>query len=1080
MTVQGYQEDNDTWFVDSACSGHMTGNKSLLCDFKPEVGPKVTFGDNSTGKTVGYGVLTNGSITVKRVALVKGLKHNLFSVSQFCDVDNDVLFRRTHCNIFNEKGDIVLKGQRTRNVYTINMNKAFSKDALCFFSKAAAELNWLWHKRLSHLNFKNINKLSKKSLVKGLPQMTYQRDKKCSACEKGKMHRASLKSKVISSITTPFHMLHMDLFGPVSPQSLGGKRFTLLIVDEYTRYSWVFFLRAKSDAAEEIINFIRRMEVFNTQKIKSIRSDNGTEFKNSVIEDFCNKKGITQNFSAVRTPQQNGVAERKNRTLIEAARSMITEAGLKGCFWAEAVSTACFTQNRSIIVKTHGKTAYEALKLRKPDISFFHVFGCQCFILNNRDQLSKFDAKADDGTFVGYSLVSKAYRVFNIRRQCIEESIHVTFEESTTPHETSSQSSEELNFNEPARPQPEDNADDVSSDSEDEHEGISGITPIFSNSFNTNNASTSGGNDISNQNEDVDDSLTDEAVPVNNGKQIVIHNEASTSTAAPNIKWTKDHPIDQIIGDLDKGVRTRGGLGNMCLWVNFVSIVEPKKTEEALTDPDWVNAMQEELVEFQRNEVWTLVPKPKNKTIIGTKWVYRNKFDEAGTITRNKARLVAQGYRQEEGIDYDETFAPVARLEAIRIFLAYAAYKNFKVYQMDVKSAFLNGKLNEEVYVKQPPGFEDAKHPEYVYKLEKALYGLKQAPRAWYDTLSTYLGESGYTRGTIDNTLFIKRSKKDVILVQLYVDDIIFGSTNEKLCKEFSKIMSEKYKMSMMGELTYFLGLQVKQSKEGIFISQGKYVKDLLKKFNFDQCSSMKTPMAAPIKLDADLNGKAVELSAYRGMIGSLLYLTASRPDIMFSTCMCARYQASPKESHLAAVKRIFRYLKGTPNLGLWYPKDSGFDLIGYSDSDFAGCKIDRKSTTGGCQLLGGKLVSWTSKKQNTVSTSTAEAEYVAAGSCCAQVLWMKNQLHDYGTDFRQIPIYCDNTSAIAISNNPCLHSRTKHIDLRYHFIRDHVMKEDVELHFIPTEYQLADLFTKPLDEARFNFLISELGMLNA
>jgi hypothetical protein len=489
--------------------------------------------------------------------------------------------------------------------------------------------------------------------------------------------------------------------------------------------------------------------------------------------------------------------------------------------------------------------------------------------------------------------------------------------------------------------------------------------------------------------------------------------------------------------------------------------------------------MQEELTQFERNKVWKLVPRPSDKTVIGTKWVYRNKMDERGVVTRNKARLVAQGYRQEEGIDYDETFAPVARLEAIRMFLAYSAYKGFKVYQMDVKSAFLNGKLQEEVYVQQPPGFENSKFPTHVYKLDKALYGLKQAPRAWYDTLSKFLLESMFKRGNVDKTLFIRKIGNDILLVQIYVDDIIFGSTSERLCKKFSELMSSKYEMSMMGELTYFLGLQVKQTKDGIFINQGKYVKDLLSKFGFKDCSAMKTPMGAATKLDEDLNGKSVDITAYRGMIGSLLYLTASRPDIMFATCLCARYQSCPKESHLQAVKRIFRYLKGCPNLGLWYPKDSGFDLIGYSDSDFAGCKIDRKSTSGGCQLLGNRLVSWSSKKQHSVSISTAEAEYVAAGSCCAQILWMQHQLEDYGVCASRTPIFCDNTSAIAITNNPVLHSRTKHIDIRYHFIRDHVMKEDVELHFIPTDYQLADLFTKPLDEARFTFLISKLGMLN-
>ncbi|KAJ9541999.1 hypothetical protein OSB04_028505 [Centaurea solstitialis] len=455
--------------------------------------------------------------------------------------------------------------------------------------------------------------------------------------------------------------------------------------------------------------------------------------------------------------------------------------------------------------------------------------------------------------------------------------------------------------------------------------------------------------------------------------------------------------------------------------------------------------MQEELAEFIRNNVWLLVPRPRKRTIIGSKWIFRNKLDEISTIIRNKARLVAQGYRQEEGIDYDETFAPVARLEAIRLFLAFAAHMNFK-----------------------PPGFVDPKFPDHVYKLNKALYGLKQAPRAWYDTLSTFLLSKGFVRGKIDSTLFLKKYPKHIFLVQIYVDDIIFGSTNPKLCEKFDLLMKSEYKMSMMGELTFFLGLQIKQSEKGIFINQGKYVLDMLKKFDLTSCTPMKTPMAPPLSLDKDSKGKPVDVTLYRGMIGSLLYLTASRPDIMYSTCLCARYQVEPKESHLTVVKRIFRYLKGTPNLGLWYSKDSGFDLTTYSDSDFAGCKIDRKSTTRGCHLLGGKLVSWTSKKQNYVSTSTAEAEYVAAGICCAQVLWLRNQLQDYDIQLSKIPIYCDNTSAIAIANNPVLHSKTKHIEVRYHFIRDHVMNGDIELNFVPTEYQLADLFTKPLDVTRF------------
>ena len=340
----------------------------------------------------------------------------------------------------------------------------------------------------------------------------------------------------------------------------------------------------------------------------------------------------------------------------------------------------------------------------------------------------------------------------------------------------------------------------------------------------------------------------------------------------------------------------------------------------------------------------------------------------------------------------------------------------------------------------------------------KALYGLKQAPRAWYDTLSQFLIDNHFTRGTIDKTFFYRNYNGSSILVRIYVDDIIFGSTDENLCKKFAKLMQSKYEMSMMGELTYFLGLQVKQVKDGIFISQTKYIYDLFKKFDFTECSSAKTPMATATKLEINTKETKVDISNYRGMVGSLLYITASTPDIMFSTCLCARFQADPRESHLIAIKGIFRYLKGTPNLGIWYPEDSGFDLIGYSDADDAGCRINRKSTTGTCQFLGNKLVSWFSKKQHSESTSTAEAEYIAAGSCCAQVLWMRNQLFNYGFKLEKIPIFCDNSSAIAITQNHVQHSRTKHIDIRYHFIREHVMKCIVELHFVPSEKQLASL----------------------
>ncbi|GJZ79791.1 retrovirus-related pol polyprotein from transposon TNT 1-94 [Tanacetum coccineum] len=463
-----------------------------------------------------------------------------------------------------------------------------------------------------------------------------------------------------------------------------------------------------------------------------------------------------------------------------------------------------------------------------------------------------------------------------------------------------------------------------------------------------------------------------------------------------------------------------------------VSTIEPKNIKEPKAYHSWIESMQDELNQFERLQVWELVPRPKGKNVIALKWLWKNKCDAENIVVQNKTRLVAKGYKQEEDIDFEESFALVA----------------------------------QEVYVSQPEGFIDLEFPDHVYRLKKALYGLKQAPRAGYDKLSSI----------IDLTLFTRRHGEDILLVQVYVDDIIFGSTNPDFSKRFANLMKNNFEMSMMGELKFFLGLQVHQSPRGIFISQSQYAIELLKKHGLDECVSMSTPMATE-RLDADLQGTPTDQTTYRRMIGGLMYLTASRPDIAFATFVCARYQARPTVKHLKEVKRIFRYLRQSYNMGLWYPKDSGFELIAYSDADHAGCKDDCKSTSGGLQFLGGKLVSWSSKKQDCTAMSTAEAEYVSLSACCAQVIWMRTQLLDYGYKYNRIPMYCDSKSAIAISCNPVQHSKTKHIDIRYHFIKEHVEKGTVEIYFVGTEYQLADLFTKALPKERFEYLVHRIGM---
>jgi hypothetical protein len=569
-------------------------------------------------------------------------------------------------------------------------------------------------------------------------------------------------------------------------------------------------------------------------RIKKIRSDNGTEFKNSQIERFLEEEGIKNEFSSPYTPQQNGVVERKNITLLDMARTMLDEYKTPDRFWAKAINPACYSISWLYLRRILKMTSYELLTGIKPNVSYFRVFGSKCFILVKRGRKSKFAPKAVEGFLLGYDSNTRAYRVFNKSTGLVEVSYDIVFDEtngsqveqvdldelddeeapcialrkmsigdvcpkeSEEPPQAQDQPSSSMQASPPT--QVEDQAqDDEDEDQEDEPPQEEDMDQ---------------GRDEDDQDKEDDQEIRDQRPPHPRVHQAI----------------QRDHLINSILGDIHKGVTTRSWVAHFCEHYSFVSFIEPYRVEDVLRDPDWVVAMQEELNNFTRNEVCHLVPCP-NQNVVGTKWVFRNKQDEHGVVTTKKARLVAKGYSQVEGLNFDETYALVARLESIRILLAYATYYGFKLYQMDVKSAFLNGPIKEEVYVEQPPGFEDSEYPNYVYKLSKVLYGLKQAPRAWYECLRDFLITNGFKVGKADPTIFTKTVAKDLFICQIYVDDIIFGSTNKSTCEEFSRIMIQKFEISMMGELKYFLGFQIKQLQEGTFISQTKYIHDILKKF---------------------------------------------------------------------------------------------------------------------------------------------------------------------------------------------------------------------------------------------------------
>ncbi|KAI3759043.1 hypothetical protein L6452_06616 [Arctium lappa] len=678
------------WHVDSGCSRHMTGNMSCLQDFKHINGGHVAFGDNLTGgKISGKGNVTKGKMTFEDVCYVDQLKYNLLSVSQVCDKQHSILFTNTEYMILApgfkvvDESMILLRTPRKDNVYCLDMDNVDSDSSLnCLVSKASVDESSLWHRRMCHMNFKTMNKLVKNNLVRGLPSKVFSCDDHCVACLKGKQHKTSHKTKEINSISSCLQLLHMDLFGPTNVMSIGKKSYCLVIVDDYSRFTWVYFLRTKDETSGLIKSFILRIENQTNQKVKVIRSDNGTEFKNLDLNTFCEEKGIERQYSAPRTPQQNGVAERRNRTLIEDVRSLLADSKLPITFWAEAVNTACYVQNRVLVVKPKNKTPYELLNKRKAFIGFFKPFGCPCTILNTKSHLGKFDSKADDGFLVGYSSQSKAYRVFNTSSRIIEESDNVKCNENT-PNPIGS------------GPQWLFDIDSLTNSfgfSSDDYAGSgcggSGTTQVQEsisksvifpiptvNSFEDCEKEPSTGpsqSEEESRDEETQEDKESEVAAENTSVQLNDSNLEAGLNEEPshNTRVQKNHPPQLVIGDISSPMMTRhqSRLQEMqdqqhTVLSCFLSQLEPKKAHEAMKESSWIEAMQEELLQFKLQDVWDLVDLPKGHRAIGTKWIFRNKRDERGIVIRNKARLVAQGYTQEEGIDYEEVFAPVARIE---------------------------------------------------------------------------------------------------------------------------------------------------------------------------------------------------------------------------------------------------------------------------------------------------------------------------------------------------------------------------------------------------------------------------------
>ncbi|GJT03660.1 retrovirus-related pol polyprotein from transposon TNT 1-94 [Tanacetum coccineum] len=764
--------------------------------------------NDHVAKIMGYADYQMGNVRILRVYYVEGLGHNLFFVRQFCDSNLEVAFHQHTCFICNLEGVDLLTGSQGNNLYTLSLGDMMASSPTCLLSKASKTKSWLWYQRLSHLNFGAINHLDRHGLVRGLLKLKFKKDHLCSACAMGKSKKKPHKPKSKDTNQEKLYLLHMDLYGPMRVASVNGKKYILVIVDDYSRFTWVKCLRSKDEALDFIIKFLKMIQLRLKAPVRRIRTDNGTEFVNQTLREYYEKVGISHETSVARSPQQNGVVERRNHTLIEAAHTMLIYAKAPLFLWAEAVATACYTQNHSIIRLRHGKTPYELLHDKLPDLSFFHVFGALCYPTNDSENLGKLQPKAD----IDFDELTAMASEHSSLELALHEMTPATISSGLVPNTPPSTS-----YVPPSRT----DLDTL-------------FQPLFDELLNPPPSIDPPAPEV----------IAPNAAVVATAPAELIGSPSSTTVdqdaPSPNVVHMNNDPFFGIpIPENDSESSSSDVIPTV------VHTAAPN-SEHALTQSCWIEAMQKKLNEFERLKVWELVP-----------------------------------------------------------------------------------------------------------RLDK-----------------------------------------------------------------------------------------ISQSPRGIFLNQSKYALESLKKYGMESSDPVDTPMVEKSKLDEDPQGKVVDPTHYRGMVGTLMYLTASRPDLTFVVCMCARYQAKPTEKHLHAVKRIFKYLRGTVNRGLWYPKDSSIALTAYADIDHAGCQHTRRSTSGSMQLLGDKLVSWSTKRQKSAVISSTEAKYISLSGYCAQVLWMRSQLTDYGLGFNKISMYCDNKSTISLCCN-----------------------------------NLADIFTKSNGRAKIEFLINKLGM---
>ena len=1104
--------NDSAWIIDTGASNHVTGNLTCMVNVRKIKNCPVGLPNGKDANATHEGsVIIDGVLQLNNVLFVPQLNCNLISVTQLIDDSNCVVqITNTLCVIQDRRTRTLIgAGERTDGLYFFRGVPKVR--ALAVDGHSSIEL---WHKRLGHPSEK---------VLKYLPHVSqFSRNlnkKACDVCPRAKQHRNSF-SLSDNKASCLFELVHCDLWGPYRTPSSCRARYFLTIVDDYSRAVWIFLLKNKTEIEVMFMNFVAYVDRQFDKRIKRVRSDNGTEF--NCLRDYFTTNGIVFETSCVGTPQQNGRVERKHQHIMNVARALRFQAHLPLKFWGECVLTACYLINRTPSRLLNYITPYEKLFGKTPNFANIKIFGCLAYAHNQRTHGDKFASKSRKCIFVGYPYGKKGWRMYDLESKEYFTSRDVKFYEHEFPFVNDQSTNPPLvtstSFN-----IMHDDDDDVCWDTLNNSHG-GGVDPLPM--HDVGQPQVQGGCGIKDANVascEHDHQVVDNVVElvnddqVNNMNDIVLEEGVQIEPREPALAT---ETTIGVAAEMGRGMRTKipstkykdfvthirkvkssasssskqyasGTPSPITYFVScerftarhqkFVAAItsskEPKSFKEAMRDPGWCEAMSKEIHALEKNGTWELTTLPPGKKALGSKWVYKIKHNSDGSIERLKARLVIFGHHQIEGIDYAETFAPVAKMVTVRTFLAVAAIKKWEVHQMDVHNAFLHGDLDEEVYMKIPPGFHNT-NKNLVCRLKKSLYGLKQAPRCWFAKLTSALKTYGFVQSYSDYSLFTLRRAAIQINVLVYVDDLIISGNDIVAMNIFKAYLGKCFHMKDLGVLKYFLGLEVARNHEGFYLCQRKYALEIIGETKMLDDKPHEFPMEQNHKLALASGPLLKDPESYRRLVGRLIYLSVTRPDLAYSVHILSQFMQEPRHEHWEAALRVVRYLKKNPGQGILLKTDSKLQLEGWCDSDWASCPLTRRSLTGWLVLLGFSPVSWKTKKQPTVSRSSTEAEYRSMAATTCELKWLKQLLGDLGVSHPTgMRLYCDNQSALHIAQNPVFHERTKHIEADCHFVRDAVTSGIISPSYVPTSVQLADIFTKALGKTQFEFLLRKLGI---